>query len=45
MVLLEDVFEAFVATKMMLFLDIKGTEKIVQPLMDMIDKWFSKEEI
>ena len=45
MVLLEDVFEAFVATKMMLFLDIKGTEKIVQPLMDMIDKWFSRGDM
>ena len=45
MVLLEDVFEAFVATKMMLFLDIKGTEKIVTPLMYMIDKWFSRGDM
>lgn len=45
MVLLEDVFETFVATKMMLFLDIKGTEKVVQPLVEMIDKWFSRGDM
>lgn len=45
MVLLEDVFEAFVATKMMLFLDIKGTEKVVEPLLELIEKWFSRGDM
>ncbi len=45
MVLLDDVFEAFVNTKMMLFLDIKGSEKVVDPLKFMIDKWFSRVEL
>lgn len=45
MVLLEEVFEAFVATKIMLFLDIKGTEKVVEPLIKMIDKWFSRGDM
>ena len=45
MVLLEEVFEAFVATKMMLFLDIKGTEKVVEPLIKLMDKWFSRADM
>ena len=45
MVLLEEVFEAFVATKMMLFLDIKGTEKVVEPLITLIEKWFSRGDM
>ena len=45
MVLLDDVFETFVNTKMMLFLDIKGSEKVVEPLKVLIDKWFSRVEL
>lgn len=44
MVLLETVFETFLPTNMMLFLDIKGTEKVSEPLIKLINKWFSRNE-
>ena len=44
MVLLETVFETFVSTNMMLFLDIKGTEKVCGPLINLINRWFSRNE-
>ena len=44
MVLLETVFETFVSTNMLLFLDIKGTEQVSEPLVNLINKWFSRNE-
>ena len=45
MVLLEDVFQEFAHTRMMLFLDIKGTPDIVHPLVRLIDIWFSRGDM
>lgn len=44
-VLLEDVFEMFVHTQILLFLDIKGSELITDTLLDLINKWFSRTDI
>ena len=45
MVLLEDVFREFAHTKMRLFLDIKGTDDIVHPLVQLLNTWFSSDDM
>ena len=42
---LNDVFKAFVKTNIKLFLDIKGDHLVIYPIIDLIKKFFSYEDM